>query len=565
MEAGDMHKILMAFLLGALLGTGPAAAATGKARQLGDLGQVGDVHFATSCDPALQKEFDRGLALLHSFFYDEARRVFTTIAEKDPECAMAHWGVAMSYYHPLWTAPDSADVAAGDAAVGRALGARKQDAHESDYVRAVAAYYRGPFEASSGTTVGAPSCHGGAVVDHRGRAKSFLRESEKLSATYPGDVDAAAFYALELIATSPPGDPELRNPKRAAEILERWYAKRPKHPGLIHYLIHAYDYPATAQKGLPAAKVYASVAPWVPHALHMPSHIFTRLGMWNESIQTNLASVEASRTYATTYFPGAAMGEELHAMDYAMYGYLQTAQDEKAKAMVARLNQVTKTWPPVDFATGYAFGAMPARYALERRQWKEAAALEIRPMPFWSKLPFSEGHIAYAQAIGAARSGDLARAHRAADRLGELAAASTEPRFQYFADQMNLQRQAALGWIAFAEGRKDEGLGILRRAAAQEDSLGKHPVSPGAMLPIRELLADALVENGKPAEALTEFEASLAINPGRFNALYGAANAAKLAGKPDVARKYYRQLNALAAAGDGTRAELVEARKMAGY
>jgi tetratricopeptide (TPR) repeat protein len=556
-----MRKMLVTLVLAALL-AGTATAA-GKPRQLGDLGQVGDVHFATSCDPALQKEFDRGLALLHSFFYDEARRVFTAVAEQDPECAMAHWGVAMTYYHPLWTAPDSAELAAGDAATGRALAAKKQGDHEAAYVRAVAAYYRGPFDAT-GAAVGAPSCHGGAVVDYQGRAQAYLRELDRLSASYPDDVDAAAFDALELIATSPPGDPGLRNPRRAAEILERWYAKRPQHPGLIHYLIHAYDYPSLAQKGLPAAKVYASVAPWVPHALHMPSHIFTRLGMWNESIRTNLASAEASRTYAAKYFPGAAMSEELHAMDYAMYGYLQTGQDAKAKAVMTQLEGVTKTWPVVDFASGYAFGAMPARYALERRQWKEAAALEIRPMPFWSKLPFSEGHVAYAQAIGAARSGDLARARRAADRLGELAAASTEPRFKYFADQMNLQRRAAAGWITFAEGRKAEGIDLLRRAAASEDSLGKHPVSPGAMFPIRELLADALVENGKPAEGLTEFEASLKLNPGRFNALYGAANAAKLAGKPELARKYYKQLNALAAQGDGTRAELAESRRMAG-
>jgi tetratricopeptide (TPR) repeat protein len=557
-----MRNALVTLTFAALLCT-PAVAAE-KPRQLGDLGQVGDVHLATSCDPALQKEFDRGLALLHSFFYDEARRVFSAIAEKDPECAMAHWGVAMSYYHPLWTAPDSADLLAGDVAAGRALDAKKQNPREAEYVRAVAAYYRGPFDAAGGVAVGAPSCHGGAVTDPRGRAKAFHREMEKVSAAHPDDVDAAAFHALSLIATAPPGDPELRNPRRAAEILEAWYAKRPKHPGLIHYMIHAYDYPQLAAKGLPAAKAYASLAPWVPHALHMPSHIFTRLGMWNESIATNLSSAGASRAYAAKYFPGAAMQEELHANDYAMYGYLQTGQDAKAKDLLAQLGKVTKTWPVVDFATGYAFGAMPARYALERRQWKEAAALEIRPMPFWSRLPFAEGHIAYARAIGAARSGDLERAHAAAARLGELAAASTEPRFAYFADQMNLQREAALGWIAIAEGSKDEGIAILRRAAASEDSLGKHPVSPGAMFPIRELLGDALVETGKPAEALVEFEASLKINPGRFNALYGAANAAKLAGKADLARKYYKQLGTLAAAGDGTRAELIEARRTAG-
>ena len=557
-----MRKLLATLVLGAVL-CAPAVTAADKARQLGDLGQVGDVKFATSCDPALQKEFDRGLALLHSFFYDEARRVFTAIAEKDPECAMAHWGVAMSYYHPLWAAPDSSDMANGDAAAGRALAAKKQAAHEAEYVRTVAAYYRGPYDEGAAPAA-MPSCHGGAVIDPKGRAKAFLRETDKVHAAHPNDVDAAAFHALALIATTPPGDPELRQPQQAAEILEAWYKKRPKHPGLIHYLIHAYDYPPLAAKGLPAAKVYASVAPWVPHALHMPSHIFTRLGMWKESIHTNLASADAARTHAAKYYPGASTHEELHAMDYAMYGYLQTGQDAKAKDLLARLEKVEKVYPPVEFATGYAFGAMPARYTLERRQWKDAAALEFRPMPFWSKLPFSEGHIAYARAIGAARSGDLARAHAAATRLGELAAASTDARFRYFADQMNLQREAAFGWIAIAEGRKDEGIDILRRAAAREDSLGKHPVSPGAMFPIRELLADALVENGKPAEGLAEFEASLKINPGRFNALYGAANAAKLAGNAELARKYYKELGTLAAAGDDTRAELVEARKTAG-
>jgi tetratricopeptide (TPR) repeat protein len=556
-----MKMVLSVLLLAAAL-CAPAVAAE-KPRELGDLGQVGDVHFATSCDPALQPEFDRGLALLHSFFYDEARRIFTAIAEKDPECAMAHWGVAMSYYHPLWAAPDSADLAAGDAAAGRALAAKKQDRREAGFVRAVTAYYRGPFDAAGAAQASLPSCHGGAVIDPKGRAQAFLRETEKVYSAYPGDVDAAAFNALALIATSPPGDPELRNPRRAAEILESWRAKRPQHPGLIHYLIHAYDYPPLATKGLPAAKTYASIAPWVPHALHMPSHIFTRLGMWDESIQTNLRSADAARAYSAKYYPGAATQEELHAMDYAMYAYLQTGQDAKARALIAQLDQVTKTWPAVDFAMGYAFGAMPARYALERRQWKEAAALDIRPMPFWSKLPFSEGHIAYARAIGAARSGDLERARAAATRLGELAEASKEPRFQYFADQMNLQREAAQGWIVFAEGRKDEGIGILRRAAAKEDSLGKHPVSPGAMFPIRELLGDALVESGKPAEGLAEFEASLKINPGRFNALYGAAHAAQLAGNTELARKYYKALVALAAAGDGTRAELIEARKTA--
>jgi tetratricopeptide (TPR) repeat protein len=296
--------------------------------------------------------------------------------------------------------------------------------------------------------------------------------------------------------------------------------------------------------------------PWVPHALHMPSHLYTRLGMWPENIVSNQASAEAARAYAAVHHPDAASFEELHALDYLIYGHLQTGQDRDAKRDLDRLASITKTFPETDFTVGYAFGAMPARYALERRQWKEAAALAIRPMPFWGKLPFSEGHIVYARAVGAAKSGDLAAAAAAADRLKELSAAVKDPRFRYFADQMELQRQAATGLIAFGRGEKDEAIRILRQAASREDSLGKHPVSPGSILPVRELLAEALVDAGRPAEGLTEYQASLAVYPKRFNGVAGAARAAAAAGKADLARRYYRELIELAKTGDGARPEL---------
>jgi tetratricopeptide (TPR) repeat protein len=258
------------------------------------------------------------------------------------------------------------------------------------------------------------------------------------------------------------------------------------------------------------------------------------------------------------------MFEELHALDYALYAYLQTAQDAKARDVLTRVEAVKETYPVIDFAAAYAWGAMPARYALERRAWKEAAALQPRPMPFSGSMPFSEGHVAYARAVGAAKSGDLSTARAAAERLRELSAASREPRRQYFADQMEIQRQAALGLIAVVEGRKDEGLTVLRTAADREDSLGKHPVSPGAMFPVRELLAEALLDNGKAAEARIEFEAVLKLNPGRFNGVYGAARAAALDGKRDAARRHYEELVALAsvsAPGEQGRPELAEAKK----
>jgi tetratricopeptide (TPR) repeat protein len=278
--------------------------------------------------------------------------------------------------------------------------------------------------------------------------------------------------------------------------------------------------------------------------------------MWPENIASNRASAEAARAYSASHHPDAASHEELHALDYLMYGHLQTGQDREAKRVLDRLAEIKKTYPETDFAIGYAFGAMPARYTLERREWKAAAALAMPPMPFWGKLPFAEGHLAYARAVGAAKSGDLVAAGNAAERLKELAASSKDPRFRFFADQMELQRQAASGLIALARGEQDEAIRILRQAAAREDSLGKHPVSPGAILPIRELLGEALIDCGRPAEAIVEYEASLAIYPRRFNGVAGAARAAAAAGKGDVARKYYGELIALSKGGDGTRPEV---------
>ncbi len=539
-----------------------AAGPSSTTPALGDLSKVGSVSFPTTCDPAVQKEFERGLALLHSFFYPEARRVFAAVAEQDPQCAMAHWGVAMSYWHPLWTAPDSAEMAAGRAAAARAVAAAKQDGRERGYVRAIQAYYEGLDEPviAPGAAAAEQSCHGPRLADPKGRAACFLREIEQVAGRHPEDTDAAAFLALALLGTAPPGDPALANQNRAAGILEQRYAERPDHPGLAHYLIHSYDFPPLAAKGLPAANAYAAMQPWVPHALHMPSHIYTRLGMWVENIASNRASARAARAYAARHHPDAASSEELHALDYLIYGHLQSGQDREARRVLDRLREIRKTHPETDFTVGYAFGAMPARYALERRQWKEAMALTPPPMPFWDRLPFAEGHLAYARAVGAARSGDLAAAVAAADRLQELSAKATDPRFRYFADQMGLQRQAALGLVAFARGEKEEAIRLLTLAAAREDSLGKHPVSPGAILPIRELLADALLESGRPEEALAAYEASLAIYPRRFNGVAGAAQAAARAGRKEQATKRYRELLELAATGDGTRPELRAAR-----
>lgn len=529
---------------------------------LGDLSKVGTVEFPTSCTEKVKPDFLRGVALLHSFFYEEARRVFTSVAERDPGCAMAHWGVAMTLYHPLWAAPTDQDLASGLEAVSKAEAAGSAASvteRERDWIGAVAAYYRTAKDAPGGPV--GQSCHG--PTDAGTRRAAFSKAMERLYAKYPNDVETAAFYALSLIQSSPTKE-ELPTQLKATGILEPLWKAHPNHPGLVHYLIHAYDYPSLAQKGLAAADYYATIAPWVPHALHMPSHIYTRLGLWQKSIEANGASGNAARTYARQYHPDAASYQELHALDYLAYAYLQTAQDRKAREVADRLSQITKTYPEVDFAVAYAAGAIPARLALERQAWQEAASLPVANERLVAKFPFDAAHVELARALGRVRTGDLPGARKAAARIQELHDASTDPRFAYFKRQLELQQLAIGGWLAWAEKRHDEAIALLRYAADEEDALGKHPVSPGSIVPVREMLGDLYLELGRPADALASYEQSLALNPARYRAIAGAGQAAEKAGKPDVARDYYRKLLELARSGDGERPETAHARAFLG-
>jgi hypothetical protein len=562
-----MNRILFAALLGIAACTPaeapstrvgvPPAAPSAAPPSLGELRRVGTVHFATSCEPRVADEFLRGVALLHSFFYEEARRVFEAVAAGDPSCAMAQWGVAMTWYHPIWAPPTPAEMDAGREAIRKAIAAGAKTERERDYVAALEAFYSTPAAATG--TVG-QSCHGPGG-GHTPRALAYTKAMERVHAKYPQDDEAAAFYALALLGSAPPSDPALTNQLAAAAILEGLWKTNHDHPGVAHYLIHAYDFPPLAQRGLEAARAYASIAPWVPHALHMPSHIFTRLGLWQEGIDANLASADAARAYARKVHPDAASFEELHALDYLVYAYLQTEQDAKAKVLVDHVGGMTKTHPDTDFAASYALGAIPARYALERRAWAEAAALVLPNAdgPWWSVFPFDEGHVQYARALGRAHLHDEPGARAALDRMATLRDAVTDPRFEYFKAQLDLQRAAVTAVVAYREA-PDEAIARLRDTADAEDRLGKHPVSPGAILPVREILGDALLESKRPAEALAAFEASLSIYPGRFAGLYGAAHAAELAGKKDVARRRYAELLASTRAGDGRRPELAHAR-----
>lgn len=507
---------------------------------LGDLGKVGTVRFPTSCDPKVQPDFTRAVAFLHSFFYEEARRVFTAVSEKDPECAIAHWGVAMTWYHPVWTPPTDEEFKAGVAAVGNAKDLGGQTEPERDYIDALATFFCTPGPA--GTQAAGEGC----PAAHEDRARRYTEAMARLHARYPNEEETAAFYGLALLGSATPADPTFENQLKAGEILGQVWRANPHHPGATHYLIHTFDYPSLAEQGLPAAKAYAEIAPQVPHALHMPSHTFTRRGLWQESIDANLASAKAARAYEAKHHPGAASFEELHALDYLVYAYLQTAQIEEAREVVGLVAKMQKTHPEVDFVVAYAMGAIPARFALERQAWEEAASLPIPPRPFWAQFSFAEAHLEFAHALGRTRSGDLAGARRTIERLTQLRDAVAGPRFEYFRKHIDVQVQAASGWLAEADGRRDEGLQFLRQAADAEDALGKHPVSPGAVFPVRELLGHALIEADRPAEALVAFEASLQLNPGRFVAVYGAGRAAEASGKTDVADEYYRQLLSLA-------------------
>jgi tetratricopeptide (TPR) repeat protein len=525
----------------------------------GDLRAAGKVEFPVSCAPSVQSEFSRGVALLHSFFYEEARRVFTSVAERDPKCAMAQWGIAMTWWHPIWTPPTPDEMSAGKATIEKAMSMNAGTDRERRFITALNVYYNTP----DSSTVGAvgQSCHG--PVGPRDRVIAYEKAMHQLRDKYPNDFEIQAFYAFAVLGVgyATPNDTSLSKQLEAAAIFEKLWKQNANHPGVVHYLIHCYDYPTLAQRGLAAAQSYASIAPWVPHALHMPSHIFTRLGMWDESIAANGASAEASRAYAAMRHRDATEAEELHALDYMAYSYLQEARDAEAKKIVDLAAKVQKTNPELEFSAAYALAAIPTRYAFERNDWASAAKLTVRNLPHWSSFPFMEALIEYGHALGCAHTGDLDGARKAIARMQQLRDATKDPKFDYFKNHLDLQMQAASAWVAASEGKKREAIEMLRRAADAEDVLGKHPVSPGAFVPVREQLGSLLLEVGQSKEAQREFEAALKIYPGRFRGLYGAARAAEQNGDKESASRYYAKLAAQTTKAASSRDELNHVRE----
>ena len=498
------------------------------------------VSFLTSCAPATRLEFNRAVAQLHSFGFANAIEAFGGVAAKDPSCAMAHWGVALSRWgNPFAGLRSPLQIELGHAAIQRALTTGKPTPRERAYIEAAAALFSN-----------------GDAATQRARTLAYEQAMERVVRDFPGDMEARIFYALAASQNALASDKTYSQQLKAAAILEPLFKEHPTHPGLAHYIIHAYDSPPLASKALTAAQTYATLAPSAPHALHMPSHTFTRVGMWKESIETNRRSAEASRKERAT-------AEELHAMDYQAYAYLQIARDGDARRLIGEANdafaRLDLNAPGVaapGVAGVYAAAAIPARYALERGAWAEAAVLPVRRTTF----PYTDAITHFARAIGAARSGHPDAAAADIEQLAALRDALKAMNDAYWAEQVDIERQIAIAWVAFAQGDKARGIDLLRAAAAAEDATDKAAISPGPLAPARELLGYMLLEADRAADALIEFDATMKKEPNRFRGLFGGARAAEAAGQRARAIALYTQLLQVASEPDTNRPELQHAR-----
>jgi hypothetical protein len=540
------HRVFFLPLFAAVLAFALTAAPFAQQHQHPAGERLGTVDFETSCSAAAKAPFNHAMALLHSFEFGPAITAFGETLKADPGCAMAHWGIAVA----RWTNPFAlsirtpAQLQQGFEAIKLARQAGAKTERERAYIEAAAKLY------SDAET-----------LDQRARVLAYEKAMAALAATYPNDREASIFWALSLTASALPADKTYVNQLKAGAILEKLYPAQTDHPGITHYIIHSYDVPALADKAVAAAKRYATIAPAAPHALHMPSHTFTRVGAWQESIDTNIASAEAARK-------SKAYAEELHAMDYMAYAYLQTGQDKAMQALVARTPEIAAVFDPgaiTGAAAGsagvFALASMPARWALERRDWAAAARLEPKP----SSYPWAEAMTYFARALGASHTGAFDDARKSIAALKDIRDRLLAAKEAYWGEQVAIQHEGAVAFLALAEGKTAEALATMRAAAVREDATEKSAVTPGPIAPARELLGEMLLQLKQPAEALKEFQVTLKKEPGRFRALYGAAKAATLANDRATAQKYYSELLKMCAKADSPgRPELAEARKFAG-
>ena len=508
--------------------------------------RLGEVSLPISCSPAAQQQFNRAVAMQHSFFFPETVKAFTAITDKEPSCAMAYWGIAISQRPNPLVGPFPGDVLKrGWEAIERARVASQKTEREIAWIEALATYYQDY-----------------ATVPQQRRTANYETAMAQLWARYPDDAEAAIFYALALNEAADPADKTYAKQLKAADILEKLEPKYPNHPGIPHYIIHSYDYPELAIRGVLAAVRCAQIAPSVPHALHMPSHVFSTLGMWQEVISSDRAADHETLAYTARVDPQAAADPaknagRYHFLDFLTNAYLQLGQDQQAKRIVDARNSVAEYPAGFRYSGHTAFAAIPVRYAFERSAWTEAAALQIPKTPFAQ----AEAIAWFGRAIGATRSGDLTKAKEAIDQLRVLKDRLAKANDAYWTGQVVIQEWAAAGWLALAEGRKGDAIAALRQAADLEDRSGKHVAMENRLSPIREMFGALLLEANEPAQALKEFEASLRNNPNRYRSFAGAAKAAERAGDRAQARSYYEKLIALAAQSDGGRPDVLAAKQ----
>jgi tetratricopeptide (TPR) repeat protein len=530
MERDTMTRSSLATALAATVVAGLSSAQPAFAQDESDQ-RLGTVHFTTSCNETAQRRFDRGMRYQHSFWYRQAREIFEDVAKADPECGMAFWGITLTLLSNPHAAPPASNLPLGLAAIekAKAIGAKTQ--RERDYIDALAVMYVDYDK-----------------IDHRSRVQAYLKAMEALAGRYPEDDEAQIAYAITLNVAASPADKSYANQLKGAAILEPIFKRQPQHPGVAHYLIHLYDYPPIAEKGLDAAMRYAKIAPAAPHAQHMPSHIFTRVGYWKESIAANQASVRAAKA-------DKAATDQLHGQDYMVYAYLQLAQDNDARAVIDEMAK-SASFGPEERGGPFALAASPARYMVERGDWQGAAALEVRP----SKFPFIMAITHFARALGAARAGKAEAAKADIAKLAELRDQLREAKDAYWAEQVDIQWQAASAWLLYAQGKYDDALKTMSAAADAEDKTEKSPVTPGPLAPARELYGAMLLERGIAKDALAAYEATLKKEPHRLGATLGAAKAAEKAGDLAKARQHYAAAVALAENADPVRPEIAAAR-----
>jgi Tfp pilus assembly protein PilF len=502
----------------------PSATAQDAAEQ-----RLGTVHFETSCNETAQRRFDRGMRYQHSFWYSASKDIFEEVLKADPSCAIAYWGIAQSLLLNPFGVPPAANLAEGLAALEKAKAVGAKTPRENEFIAALAAFYADYDK-----------------VDHRTRVGRYLKAMEALAQRYPQDDEAQIYYALALDVAASPADKTYANQLKAAAILEGIFKHQPQHPGVAHYLIHSYDYPPIAEKGLDAARSYSKIAPSAPHAQHMPSHIFTRVGYWKDSIAANQASVRAAKAEK-------GYGDQLHGQDYMVYAYLQLGQDKAARAVIDEM--AASTGPDAPGAS-FALAASPARYVVERGDWNGAAELQVRP----TKFPNVAAITHFARALGAARAGKPEAAQADIAKLAELRDKLREAKDAYWAEQVDIQWQIANAWLLNAQGKQDEALKAMAAAAEAEDKTEKAPVTPGPIAPARELLGALLLERGMAKEALAAFEATLTKEPHRLGATLGAAKAAEKLGDTAKARAHYAAAVALAENADPIRPDIAAAR-----